>query len=399
MADLEKAPSGWDHADVKVAGGYFAYFAAVGALMPFAALYFRGKGFSGLEVGVLTALPPLGLALFAPIWGAVADSLGIHRLLMRGSLGLAAIVAIVTTEASDFIPMLMLFGLLSFVSVPVAPLLDSYGVTASEHTQRSYGGIRVWGPVGYMGAVLVVGWLMGEDASSLLLVAHAAFLALALAAVFRLPDMAERRRAPMLAGLRKVLLDPPVALLLLVVYLVSIGAAIITIYLGVRIEEIGGSARQVGLAFAVASASELPVIALGGWLLGRLGAARVIGLAIGIFVFRFAAFTVITSPAWLLPVQVFHGPSYAAFTFAAITLIHRLAGKRQAATAQALLTSVSLGFGSITGSLAGGILLDLVGTEGVFVGGAALMIITLGVLVVGDRVVRLEREVPDPAGG
>ncbi|HEV2127777.1 MAG TPA: MFS transporter, partial [Thermomicrobiales bacterium] len=174
MANPARVSAVWDRADLKVAGGYFAYFAAVGALMPYVALYFRGMGFSGLQVGVLTALPSVGLAVFAPLWGAVADAMGVHRLLMRGALGLAIAVAFLTTQASTFMSMLLLFGLLAFVSVPVAPLMDSYGVTASEHTRRSYGGIRVWGSIGYMVSVLIVGWLMGDETSSLLLVAHAA---------------------------------------------------------------------------------------------------------------------------------------------------------------------------------------------------------------------------------
>jgi MFS transporter, PPP family, 3-phenylpropionic acid transporter len=384
------AHAAWRHADFKVAGGYFAYFAAVGALMPFIALYVRGLGFTGLQVGVLTALPSVGLALFAPLWGAAADSLGMHRWLLRGALALAIVAALATAQATAFVSMLLLFGLLAFVSVPVAPLLDSYGVTASEHTPRSYGGIRVWGSLGYMASVLTVGWLMGDEASPVLLVAHALCLALALMALFRLPDLAERRRAPLFTGLRAVLAHRPVALLLLVAFLLSIGAAIISIYLGVRIQEIGGSARQVGLLFAVASASELPVIALGAWLLGRLGAPRLIAVATGVYAFRFVAFSVITVPAWLLPIQALHGLSYAAFTLASITLIHRLVERRHAATAQSLLTAVSLGLGSITGSLLGGALLDVIGTTGLFRGAAVLMGVTLAVLVVGTRTVNLD---------
>ncbi|HEV2128867.1 MAG TPA: MFS transporter, partial [Thermomicrobiales bacterium] len=224
---------------------------------------------------------------------------------------------------------------------------------------------------------------------------HAAYLALALMVVFRLPNLAERRTAPIFEGLRAVLADRPVALLLVVSYLLSIGAVIIGIYLGVRIEEIGGTARQVGLAFSVASASELPVIALGGWLLARLGSHRLIAVAAVVFAIRFLAFSTIATPEWLLPIQVLHGLSYAAFTLASITLIHQLVRRQYAATAQALLTAVSLGFGSITGSFVGGILLDVIGTEGLFLVAAALMVIALLVLVAGDRLVGLTSRARD----
>lgn len=391
-ASARPASAAWSVAGWQVRAGYFTYFGAIGALMPFAALYYRELGFSGLQVGLLTALPSVGAALFGPLWGAVSDALGIHRWVMRGALVIAAIAAFATAQASAFLPILLLFGLLSFASVPVAPLLDSYGVTVSEHAGRSYGSLRVWGSIGYMAAVLIVGRLMGDNASSLLLLAHGVLVGLALVAVFRLPPLAQRRAAPLFDGLKAVVRNRPTALLLLVAYLLAVGAAFISIYLGIRIQDIGGSASQVGLAFAVASGSELPVIAASGWLLSRLGAPRLVALAIVVYAIRFIAFSTITVPEWLLPVQALHGLSYGAFMMASVTLIHRLAGQQHAATAQALLTAVSMGFGSITGSLIGGALLDHIDTVGLFRIAAVLMAITLAVLLVGDRVVGLDRD-------
>lgn len=394
MADGAGERAGWHRADLKVAGGYFAYFGAIGALTPFAALYYRELGFSGLQVGVLTALPAIGAALCGPVGGVVADTLGIHQWVLRLALGLTAIVAFVSAQASAFVTLLLLIGILSFVSAPVAPLLDSYGVSASEHTSRSFGSVRVWGSIGYMAAVLVVGWLMGERASPVLFVAHGVLAGIALAALLRLPALAERRAAPLFDGFRVVLHSRPTALLLLIAFVLSVGAALINTYLGVRIEEVGGSASQVGLAFAIASASELPVIALSGWLLDRLGAPRLVGMAIVVYLVRFISFSTISVPEWLLPMQALHGLSYGAFLMASVILVHRLAGQQHAATAQSLLTAVSMGLGTITGALVGGAFLDVIGTEGLFRAAAVLMVFTLAVLILGNRAVGLDRPRP-----
>ena len=90
--------------------------------------------------------------------------------------------------------------------------------------------------------------------------------------------------------------------------------------------------------------------------------------------------------------QLLHGLSYGIYLMASVTLAHRVAGREQAATAQALLTAVSFGLGTITGSLVGGAFLDSLGTTGLFRGAAVVVLVTLAILLVGNRTIGLERD-------
>lgn len=390
------APAGWQHSHWRLRAGYFWYYAAIGTFMPFAALYYRSLGFSGLQVGALTALPALGVAISGPIWGAVSDSLAIHRPMLRVALAVGAMVALATSQVSAFAPVFALVAMLALASVPVAPLLDSYGMTIGDRFGLSYGSLRVWGSIGYMALVLILGQLMGDRVSPLLLGAHAACLGLTLVSVIGLPRLAERRPRPLLGGLGEIRRNRPLLLLLVVSYLMSSGSAIMNVFLGIHLEDLAGTANLVGPAFAISAASELPIVAFGGWFLARLGAPRLIALSLIVYAVRFIAFSTIPVAVWILPVQALHGLSFGAFLMASVTLAHRLAGRGNEATAQALLTAMSFGFGSITGSLAGGALLDRIGTVGLFRGAAVLMVVTLGVLVGGDRLVGLGEQGRDP---
>ena len=73
-----------------LSGGYFWYFAGIGCFGPYIALYYRSLQLSGVQIGILAAILPLGVALLAPVWGALADSLSAHRLMLRGALVLGA---------------------------------------------------------------------------------------------------------------------------------------------------------------------------------------------------------------------------------------------------------------------------------------------------------------------
>src|SRR5690606_14626594 len=57
------ADAAWRRAAWQVAGGYFWYYGAVGVFVPFFALYLRELNFGGLQIGILTALPSVGVAL------------------------------------------------------------------------------------------------------------------------------------------------------------------------------------------------------------------------------------------------------------------------------------------------------------------------------------------------
>ena len=369
----------WRAAGWRVSLGYLWFLAAVGAYTPFAAIYFLDLGFSSLQVGILAALPALGIALAGPPWGAAADAMSLHRGMLAATLLLAALLALAASRVSAFLPLLLLLGLLAFTMAPIAAILDAYAVIISERFGRCYGGLRVWGSVGYTAAALGVGQLMGERVTSLFLVTQAVCLGLGLLAIWSLPILRERAANPLFGGLGVLLRFRPFVVLLLVSYLTTSGAAIMNAFLGIRMQELGGAASLVGLAIALGAASELPVVAWGGWLLTTLGAPRLVTLAVAVYALRFLAYATLPSPVWMLPVQLLHGLSFGAFLIASVTLTYRLAGPRHAAAAQALLAATSFGLGSITGSLIGGALLDDIGTAGLFRGAALLMLLPLAI--------------------
>lgn len=392
-----RADTAWRRAAWQVAGGYFWYYAAVGAFVPYIALYYRELDFSGLQIGILTALPSIGVAFGGPLLGAFADRAGAHRLVLRTGLLVAAALALLGATLHGFAALALVMAGIALALAAVPPLLDSYAVIASERAGSSYGAVRVWGSVGYILVVLTIGRVMGDQVSALVLVGYAALLGLALLTVARLPGQAERRAQPLLSGIGEMFGNRPMTVLLVVAFFVATGSTFMNIYLGIHLQGIGAGAGLVGLAFAVSAISELPVIAFGGRLLARLGAVRLATIGVAVYGLRYAAISAITVPEWVLGVQAFHGLSYGAFLIASVTLAHRLAGHGHAATAQAVLTAMSYGFGAIFGSLVAGALLDAIGTAGLFRAAAALMVVALSVLIVGNRLVGLDRPAPMPA--
>jgi PPP family 3-phenylpropionic acid transporter len=380
----------WRRAAYRSAGGYFWYFAAVGALWPFAPIYYRDLGLDGAQLGVLTALPPLAMALLGPVFGAIADARGVHRLMLCVAMTVAALAALAVSQVTAFWSLVLLVGVLAVAAVPIPALLDSYALVVGERTGIPYGRLRVAGSLGYMAISLLVGLAIGGEASTIFLFVYAACLALALAMVIGFPAISERQPRPLFGSLGILRGNRRLQLLLATAFMISIGSATIGTFLGLRIEDLGGSSGLVGGAFAISALAELPVVAFGGWFLARLGPVRMIAFAMLSYVIRFGVNAAIETPELLLLTQLLHGISYGAFLIASVTLAYRIGGREEAATAQALLTGMAFGLGAITGSLAGGALLDRIGTEGIFIVAAVVMAVTLVLFLLANRSVRLQ---------
>jgi PPP family 3-phenylpropionic acid transporter len=379
----------WQRAGFRIQNGYAWYFGAIGAYVPFAALYFRELGFSGTRIGMLVALLSIGTAIVGPVAAGIADIRGLHRSIIRVGLFGSVIAAIALTQTTSFWPFFLLTALFAACMAPISSLLDGYAMTITERSGISFGRLRVWGSAGYMLVVLVVGRWTGDIVDERIYLAVALGIGLALIATFNLPPMGHHVRPTALSGIREITRNKPLMLLMVIALFSASGTAILNNFLGIHLEEIDGSARLVGPAFAISGASELPVIALGGVLMRRIQPIWLLTGALAIYALRLVIYGTTEQPDLVLVLQAFHGLSFGIFLITTVSMAFRLAGPLYAATAQALLTAMSFGFGSIAGSLIGGLLLDRVGTSGLFHGAAVLMIVTLGMLLIGNRFIPL----------
>jgi PPP family 3-phenylpropionic acid transporter len=375
-------PSAW------LSGSYFWYFAGIGCFGPYISLFYLRLQLSGVQIGMLAAILPLGVALLAPLWGALADSLSAHRAVLRGALVLAALVVLALSRASSFGLLALLMLLLATALAAIPALLDSYAVTICEREGLTYGQLRVWGSVGFIGAVWVVAWRMGAEVSSFFLVAYAATLLLTCATTFGLPPLRARSKQPAWQGVASILGDRSVLALLLTVYLIFSSSSVMGGYFSIYLSELGGDVQLVGVASAIAAFSELPVMLFGGRLLARFTSRNILVFAVLMYIVRLGLFSLPPDRSWVVFVQLFHGLSFGLYLMASVTLMHELAGRERAATAQGLLTATNQGFAAVTGSLVGGALLDQIGAVGLFRTALAGMAVAFVACLISVRVAR-----------
>src|SRR3954468_11059337 len=144
----------------RLAGVYFFYFAYLGAFSPYFSLYLSELGIAAGGIGAIMSLPQL-VRIFAPhLWGWLADRSG-HR------LRVAKVCTVIGTAvycglfaASDFDALYAVVLLMTFFLSAALPQVEAATLSHLGDNSAQYGRIRVWGSVGFIGAVLIVGYML-----------------------------------------------------------------------------------------------------------------------------------------------------------------------------------------------------------------------------------------------
>lgn len=368
--------------NVRLAGFYFCYYGTVGAFMAYWTPYLLARGLSATQVGVAFGLMGVSRATVPVLWGWWADRrgerMGMIRLAAMASLLIFAAIPLVQT-----VPAVM--ALMLAYTLFWNALLPQFEVVALNHLRDSggeYSRVRLWGSVGFVGAVLGVGPLL--DALGVLwepwLVA-VLFAGMALAA-WAVPD---HRAAPVAAdalpagprpSMLVVLRQPAVIALLLVCFCSQLSYAPYYNFFTVFLERHGYSRGFAGQLWALAVIAEIVLFVFAAPLLRRAGARRLMIAALLTTTLRWLAIGLGVDSLWvLLAAQLLHASSFAAYHLVAMHYVQTLFPPALHGRGQALYNSAAYGIGGSLGSIASGLLWDAASPEALFMVAAAVALI------------------------
>jgi len=345
---------------------YFAYFAFVGAFAPYFPLYLQSVGAAAWEIGVLISIMQL-TRVFAPnFWASVADHHGRRVALLRASLALAALSFCGIYATRSFWGIFVVLALLAFFSSAANPLLEATTFTALRGRLERYGAIRLWGSVGFIGAVLAVGAALDRLAIDNLLWMLLAVLVATAALAWLLPGGGEARPA-VRERLWSVVRRPEVATLLGACFLMSVSHGPLFTFLSIYLTELGYSKTVVGVLWSLGVVAEILVFLAAPRWLTRFDPRTIL---VASFVCAVARFLLIgwaaASPTLVTLAQILHAATFGSYHLAALAVINAwFTGARQV-RGQALYLSLSFGAGGFLGGLASGALWDRIGPSWTF---------------------------------
>jgi MFS transporter, PPP family, 3-phenylpropionic acid transporter len=364
---------------------YFTYYAAMAAVLPYLALYYESAGLSGAQIGVLTGLMPLVMLIGAPLWAEFADATGRYRLVLWVSLGSSLVLALGLSLAGSFLPLAVLIAMFAFSVAPIMPLVDHAVLEALGERTHEYGRQRIWGAYGWGLSAPVVGWITERFGLSWMFYIYAAVMVVALLVTFRAPVGTALSGHTFGTGLATMLRDVRWIAFLFAVFVGGVSLSLSINFLPLYMRALGADLTLVGLAVTAATLSELPVMAFAGVLLARYGPRRILIAALVAWAVRLALSPLVAAPGWVLPIQLLHGPAFAAMWIAGVAYAKHLAPRGSGAAAQGLFTGVSVGLGGLVGGLFGGFTYEWLGPHWMFRLGAILALLSAGLLAYATR--------------
>lgn len=345
---------------------YLFYYAALAALQPYLSIYYRSLGLTGGAIGILSAIPPLVALVGGPMWASLADRYGIHRLVLVGAAAGALVLGYAISLAQGLAALMVLVAFYAAFTAPIVALADSSVLVLLGSHKELYGRQRLWGAIGWGLAAPLVGELTQRWGLHWAFYTYIPLGLGCLVCAWVLPSKRPASPTPVWRGAKELFRRPAWIVFLVAMFLAGLGASANSTFLFLHLQDHGGTRSLMGIALTVSSISEIVVFSLVGRLLRAWGARRMLILALAASSLRLFLYSLLRSPWWVLPIQLFHGLAFSLLWSAGVAYADSLAPIGLGTTAQAVFGAIEAGLAVVCGSLLGGIIYDAAGSAAIF---------------------------------
>lgn len=339
----------------RLSGFYFFYFAFVGAFTPFWSLYLQSLEFSAFQIGVLMSLLQVS-RIFAPnLWGWLADHTGRRVAVVQLAALLSLIFYLGVFAGDSFIWMFAVMALMSLFWSASLPLVEAITLGHLGAGGEGYGRIRLWGSIGFIIAVIILGYVLDyAPVRALLWIV----LGLKVGILLLSRKIPEPKIVPHHTDdqpVWNILRRPDVAAFLAACFLMAAAHGVYYTFYSIYLVEHGYSKSVVGWLWALGVICEVLVFMWMPRMAARFGLWRILLVSFALAALRFLLIG--WGVEYLLIIvfaQTLHAASFGSFHAAAVALVHQFFRGKHQAKGQGLYTSISFGLGGTLGGLMSG---------------------------------------------
>lgn len=310
------------------------------------------------------------------IWGWIADHTGKRMRIVRlGSLA-AAIAFVAVLFGSSYWWIAIVMVVFSFFWNATLPQFEANTFSHLKDSVHRYSAIRLWGSVGFILTVMMLGPILEDHGTSLLPWVIVALMAGIWLMSLVVPEQSVAQHHPEHESLFTVIRRPEVFSLILVVFLMQVSHGPYYTFYSIYMEDHGYSRSVIGVLWGLSVVAEVLVFFYMHRLIPRFGLRTMLLFSLAMAVLRWLIVGwFVDDFVMMLIAQVLHAATFGTYHAAAIQLFHRhFTGKHQG-RGQAIYSSMSFGAGGALGSLVAGYTWVSIGPAITYTGGAVICLI------------------------
>lgn len=347
---------------------FFLVLSAIGATMPFFALYARSLGASISELALVVGVNATTSLVAGLFWGRMADRVRRRRPFIIISMAALAIINVAISRVPTWewlIPLHILLGVANGANAVTSLALMGDILHEHRHRSRFLSGYRMSGSLAFAIAVVLSGWL-SENVNirdSFLIAAACYAVAFVLALAIREPPPITSAARP--TGFVALLSGPMRPLLIVALSYGVPFTAVFSVWPIWVSDELGLGRAMFAQLWGIAAFIEVPSLFVAGILMDRIGKRPLFMTGLIGFTGIYIAYVLFPNLSSLIAIQIVRGVVLASYAATSITMAVELAPPHARGRAAGLFTSAE-GLSQILGNWLGPPVAAAAGFTGLF---------------------------------
>lgn len=363
------------------------YWSVIAACVSFLNVFLTGRGLGTAEIGFLTAVGNGLAAIFQPIVSKVCSRSNKNErdfLVLISMLAMTLVIMAIERKAG----LAMKIEIVAAIALVLVmqPLLNSLGYFyIARSVEINYGVSRGIGSITFAVTSFVLG-ILSEINKDLSMVMAAVLLGALILSLLAQKPISGNNVVTVFDGRaqKQKIQNSKFVIFLLAVGMLFTFYNVTNVYLLQIARRIGGDAKTVGTAFAVAALFEFPIMFMFNRLKEKFKSRSMLIFS-GIFFLLKGILTYIaTSPSTLIAIQVTQIFGFALFTPCSVDFINDIMSDEKKLTGQGFLAS-AITMGGVIGSVAGGVLIESTGVLNTLIISNVICLIAILLIVISTR--------------
>ena len=335
----------------RLAGFYFFYFSVLGALVPYWGLYLKSIGFTSVDIGSLMAVLMLSRIVAPNVWAYIADHRNDRMRVVRAASFLTVLLFTGVFVATSFWWLALVMLTFSFFWHASLPLIEVQVMHHTRHKPGAYGRVRLWGSIGFIASVAVLGAVLDVAGPWWILPVMTALMAGIWFFSLTLPEseLAGHMQHP--GPFHKVVLRPEILAFLVACLLMQVSHGPYYTFYSIYLDGHGYSKTVIGMLWAYAVVCEIIVFLFMPRILKFVDQRTVLLVSFALAAARWLVIGYFPDDlALLIFAQTLHAASFGAFYAAGMQMVYRFFVGKHQHRGQAVYGTVAFGLGGAIGS-------------------------------------------------